>query len=131
MKKAGSVTIPADLTIWDHELKTARVLAGVGHRVEFLPATNKHSAKSPDILMNGIKWEIKSPKTDKLSALERNLKRASRQSGHIIIDTRRMKKIHDSTVQRFLVQKLKQQKTIKQILLINRKHQVIDINALI
>jgi hypothetical protein len=131
MNKAGTVIIPADLNVWDHELKSAQALAAAGYTVEFLPASNEHQAKSPDILMDGLRWEIKSPKTDKLSAVERNLKRASKQSASIIIDTRRMKKIHDATIQKFLIQKLKQQKSIKQLLMVNRKHQVIDIHDLI
>lgn len=76
-------------------------------------------------------YEIKSPKTDKLSAVERNLKRATKQSGNIIIDSRRMSKLRDVTIQKFLMQKLKQQKTIKQILFINRKHEVTDIGDLL
>jgi hypothetical protein len=78
-----------------------------------------------------VLYEIKSPKTDKLSAVERNLKRATKQSGNIIIDSRRMSKLRDVTIQKFLMQKLKQQKTIKQILFINRKHEVTDIGDLL
>ena len=81
--------------------------------------------------MDDLKWEIKSPKTDKLTAVERNLKRATKQSSNIVIDSRRMSKLQDRTVQKFLVQKYKQQKTIKKLLFVNRKHQVIDISKLI
>jgi len=87
--------------------------------------------KRQTLLSNGVLYEIKSPKTDKLSAVERNLKRATKQSGNIIIDSRRMSKLRDVTIQKFLMQKLKQQKTIKQILFINRKHEVTDIGDLL
>lgn len=90
-----------------------------------------HPTKSPDILMGGVKWELKSPRTDKLSAIERNLKRATKQSENIIIDARRLHKIHDATVQRFLVQKFKQQKTISRLLFVNRKRQIIDISSIV
>ena len=127
----GSVIIPAGLDIWDHELKTAQVFAKYVHTVEFLPQNQGQRMKTADVRINGVIYEIKSPKTDKLSAIERNLKKASKQSSNIIIDSRRMHKIHDSTIQKFLVQKLKQQKSIKKLYLVNRKHEIIDINSLI
>jgi hypothetical protein len=96
-----------------------------------LPISIRKDSKSPDVLMNGEKWELKSPKTDKLSAIERNLKRATKQSGNVVIDSRRMHKLQDRTVQKFLLQKYKQQKTIKQLLFVNRRHQVIDISELV
>ena len=127
-KTKGEIRIPAGINVWKHELSTANALASIGYVVEFLPTKDIKNAKSPDILMNGEKWELKAPKTDKLSAIERNLKRATKQSSNIVIDSNRLRKIRDSTVQKFLLQKFKQQKTIKKLLFVNRKHQVIDIS---
>jgi hypothetical protein len=130
-KNKGEIRIPAGINVWKHELSTADALAQAGYVVEFLPTKDIKDTKSPDILMDGEKWELKAPKTDKLSAIERNLKRATKQSGNIVIDSHRLRKIHDSSVQAFLLQKFKQQKTIKKLLFVNRKHQVIDISKLI
>jgi hypothetical protein len=130
-KSEGSIIIPAGLDAWEHELKTARVFAREGYIVQFLIAKQAHRTKTADILIGNEMYEIKSPKADKLSAIERNLKRAAQQSCNIIIDSRRMSKIHDSTIQKFLAQKLKQQKTIKRLLFVNRKHQIVDISTLI
>jgi hypothetical protein len=126
--KSGKVIIPASVSPWEHELKTAHALARHGFTVEFVAVSNNHKAKTADVVIDGTLYEIKSPKTDKLSAVERNLKRATKQSGNIIIDSRRMSKLHDATIRKFLAQKLKQQKTIKKILFVNRKHDVIDIS---
>ena len=126
-KKQINIIIPKGINIWPHELKTAQALANAGYNVEFLKTNNLSHSKSPDIKINELKWEIKSPKTDKLSAIERNLKRATKQSANIIIDSQRMSKLHDSTIQRMLIKKLNQQKAIKNIIFINRKRQVIDI----
>ena len=126
----GKIIIPAGLDVWEHELRTAKVFAQHGHVVEFIAIDPTERAKTPDIQIDKIAYEIKSPKADKLSAVERNLKRAARQSGNIIIDSRRMSKIHDSTIQKFLVQKFKQQKSIKRLLFVNRKHQIVDISRL-
>lgn len=126
----GKVILPDGITIWPHELRTAQALGHAGYVVEFLIPNKRDSSKSPDVIIEGLMWEIKSPKTDKLSAIERNLKRASKQSDNIIIDSQRMKKLHDSTIQRVLKEKLNSQKTIKRIIFINRKRQVIDISGL-
>jgi hypothetical protein len=131
MRNKGEIRIPAGIIVWQHELATAEALAAAGYIVEFLPISIRKDSKSPDVLMNGEKWELKSPKTDKLSAIERNLKRATKQSGNVVIDSRRMHKLQDRTVQKFLLQKYKQQKTIKQLLFVNRRHQVIDISELV
>lgn len=131
-KNKGEVRIPAAIdNLWKHELITAHALARAGYVVEFLVVKNIHRAKTPDIAIDGVTWEIKSPKTDKLSAIERNLKRATKQSGNIIIDAQRLSKIHDATVQRFLIKKYKQQKTIEKLLFINRKRVIIDISTLV
>lgn len=127
----GEIRIPAGLTVWQHELATAEALAKAGYIIEFLPTDDKRDAKSPDIVMNEEKWELKSPKTDKLSAVERNLKRATKQSGNIIIDSKRMSKLQDRTIQKFLISKYKQQKSIKNLFFVNRQRQVIDISNLL
>ncbi len=112
-KIEGSIIIPAGLDVWGHELRTAQVFARNGYVVQFLIVNQGYRTKTADVLINDEAYEIKAPKTDKLSAVERNLKRAAKQSANIIIDSRRMSKIHDATIQKFLAQKLKQQKTIK------------------
>lgn len=131
VKMQNKIIIPSGLNIWSHELRTAQALVKSGFTVEFIENSPRHQHKSPDIILGGLKWEIKSPKTDKLSAIERNLKRASKQSENIVIDSQRMSKLHDNTIQRKLTEKLKTQKAIKHILFVNRKRQVIDIGKLI
>ncbi len=112
-------------------MDAAKALAEAGYVVEFLLAKDTKGAKSPDISMDGLSWEMKSPKTDKLSAIERNLKRATRQSPNVIIDSRRLQRLHDEAVQNYLVRKLRQQRTIQRLLYINRQHSVIDISELL
>lgn len=129
-KVKSSVIIPAGLDVWEHELRTAQVFALNGYTVQFLVADQAYRTKTADVLIGDEAYEIKAPKTDKLSAVERNLKRAAKQSCNIIIDSRRMGTLHDTTIQKFLAQKLKQQKGIKKLIFVNRKHQIIDISTL-
>ncbi|TAH33838.1 hypothetical protein EYC58_00135 [Candidatus Saccharibacteria bacterium] len=129
--KPGKIIIPHGVNVWHHELLTADALAGAGYTVEFLATDAIQHAKSPDVLIDGERWEMKSPKTDKLSAIERNLKKATKQSGNIIIDSHRMGKLRDTSIQKLLIQKYRQQKTIKKLFFVNRKRQVIDISTVV
>lgn len=130
-KTKGSVTIPAGVEVWEHELRTAQVLANYGHTVCFIAKDNSHKVKSADILVNGVLYEIKSPTTNKLSAVERNLKRAYHQSTNIVFDSRRMKRLPDKSIQKELIKQFRLTKNIKNVLFVNRKHEVIDISGLV
>ena len=129
-KHSGKISIPANTNVWEHELSTAKALANDGRRVEFLTAKESKHTKSPDIIMDGELWELKSPKTDKLSSIERNLKRASKQSHNVVLDSQRLRKLRDIEVKRFLIRKYSQQKSIKRLIFVNRKREVIDISKI-
>ena len=130
-RSKGTIIIPAGVEVWEHELKTAQVLADFGYTICFIERSNGHGIKSADILIDNEPYEIKSPIASKLSAVERNLKRAYHQSTNIVFDSRRMKWLPDKSIQKELVKQLKLTKNIKSILFVNRKHEVIDVNTLI
>ena len=112
---------------WPHELRTARVLALAGHYVEFLPEGNLHS---PDVRLDGVEYEIKSPETEKTSSLEQTIRAALKQCPNIIIDSSRMK-MHDDRARRFLVRKCHEQKQIKKMIFVTKRGEIIDIFGLI
>ncbi len=130
-RKSGKVIIAHGVIVWHHELLTADALSGAGYDVEFLRTKNANHSKSPDILMGGSKWEIKSPTASKLSAVERNLKRAYHQSTNIVFDSHRMGRLPDKSIQKELVKQFTLTKNIKQMLFVNRKREVIDISHLV
>lgn len=130
-KNSAQIVIPPEASVWHHELQTARALASAGYVVTFLTINDRRYAKSPDIIIDNETWEIKAPCSDKLSAIERNLKRATKQSQNVIIDSHRMRKLHDSSIQSMLIQKYRQQKTLKRLFFVNRKREVVDISTLI
>jgi hypothetical protein len=49
------------------------------------------SRKTSDIEINGIKWEIKSPRGSSKKTIENNLRTARKQSRNIVLDLRRIK----------------------------------------
>lgn len=128
--KNGCVIIPGGVQPWPHEERVAKILAAKGYKVEFLA---KSTIKTADILLDGVEFEIKSPKTDKANSLEHVLRRALRQSSNIIIDSARIneKRITDNQVQNFLISKARRHKQIKRLLFITKKGKIVDVKALI
>ncbi|MDR1421322.1 MAG: hypothetical protein LBI64_00455 [Coriobacteriales bacterium] len=127
IKQTGRIIIPANVNIWPHELCTAQALATVGYTVEFVPPANTEGNHTADVLLDGVPWEFKAPKSGQLDAIERNLKKGSKQSGRIVFDSRRMKRIPDKVIARELATRLKKQRTLAAIIFVNRHGTVIDI----
>lgn len=126
--KKGHIIIPASVTPWPHELRVAKILAMAGFAVEFLPPAR---IKTADIKLNGVEFEIKSPITQNPKKIIRNIKRALQQSPNVILDASRIKGMRDDTLRKLLASRAKGQKTLKKLLLITKRGQIIDILSLI
>ena len=126
-KDRGKVVIPAGANPWPHEKRVAKILALAGYYVEFIPETN---TGTPDIYLGRTLYEIKSPISDKVDAIERNITRALKKSPNIIFDSSRMK-VRDKQVMRELIKRRRAGKGLKKLLFINKKGMIIDIEALI
>lgn len=98
-----------------------------GYRVEFIPET---TIKTPDIYLDRTMYEIKSPISNKINSVERNLTRALVKYPNIIFDGSRMK-IRDNQIMRELVRRKRIGKGIRKLLFINKKGAIIDIETLI
>lgn len=124
----GKVVVPANANPWPHELRVTKILALAGYAVEFIPETN---TKTADILLDGIEFEIKSPKSANANSLEHILKKAVKQSCNIIIDTSRMKNVRDDNTRRFLINQVGIRRQINNLIMITKQGQIIDISALV
>jgi len=129
--KIGKIIILPKADIWPHEMLTAKALANSGRIIEFRVNENIEFVKSPDILIDNDIWEMKSPRSTKLVSIERNLKKASRQSRNIVFDSQRMGKLPDKSIERELIKQFRLTKNIDKLLFVNRKRETIDISALI
>ncbi len=85
----GRVSVPAGARPVAHEIDTATRLASAGHDVEFLVPSNLPGAKTPDVLVDGIRWEMKSPLGSSKTTISNQLARAAKQSDRLILDTSR------------------------------------------
>jgi len=98
-----------------------------GYTVEFVRRSEEQRAQSADALMLGEVWEMKAPRSDKASAIDKNVRKALHQSKWVIFDSRRMKMIPDSTVERELRKSAQTLRSMRRLLFVNRKAEVIDI----
>lgn len=126
-QKSGIYIAPGRRRPWEHELRVAEILANSGHYVEFLPEGLLPCA---DILLDGLEYEIKSPERFNANTLEHTIRKAIRQSARIIIDTSRMKRTHDDQVKRFLTSQVYRNSHIKDMLMITKRGEIVDIMAL-
>ena len=109
----------------DHELSAALILA---HHfktdVVFLRPENK---KTPDIDVNGMEWEIKSPRGNSKKTIENNLRTARKQSENIVIDLARSKIHNMQAVARARFYIRTEAHTIKRLKIITKRGRIIDI----
>ncbi len=125
----GKIITPANVSPWPHEKRIAKILALAGYAVEFIP---KGLIGSADIYLNGVAYEIKSPKSNKTNTIEHRIKEAvNNQSCNLIIDSSRIKNMKDYNLQKWLIERCCKQPQIKSMLFVNKKGQIIDIKSLI
>ena len=129
-KEKGEVIIPHDVNVQPHEMRTAQSLAAHGYTVRFIRKSEKFRERSADVLIDGVMWEMKAPKSSRLYKVQENLRRALHQSRYVVFDSRRMKRIPDAAIERELRKWGKEMKELRGLLFVNRHGQVITIKKL-
>jgi len=128
MDKYGRIIIPHGAIPEKHELETAKIFTELGKDVEFLPPSYSKGVYSPDVLINGQRWEIKSPCGNSKRTIENNYRQAQKQSQNVIFDLRRIK-----IDERIAIAKVKQQFNlrtgrIKRIIIITKDNKTLDLS---
>lgn len=125
--RAGKIEIPKGVNVWPHEYQTAVSLSRAGHHVKFIRKSEIDGESTPDIIMDGQAWEIKAPTASSVRAVDRNVRKALKQSSRVIVDARRMKGLSDSVVQRELCKHAREMRSIKGLIMVDHNGAVIDI----
>ena len=94
-----------------HELYTAEYFSERGLDIIFVKPSNIKGSNSPDFVMGGKIWEIKSPSGRSKRTFQDDLRKAMRQSKHIIFDLRRK----DYRDHKWCIEKLKREAQSPQI----------------
>ncbi len=74
-----------------NELETAKYFAALGKNITFIKPSSIPNHHSPDILMDGLEWEMKAPIGSGKRNIEYNFRKAVAQSKNIIFDLRHIK----------------------------------------
>lgn len=123
-ERCGEIIIKDGTQVWDHELRTGKALSAAGYSITFLPKNNASCESSPDILLNGLVWEMKSPLSDQAKRIQRTLRRALHQSENIIFDSQRIKKLSDAQVLRELRKWVPQMNHLKHLIYVDKRRNV-------
>ena len=92
--------------------------------VMFVPRSNH---KTPDLLINGVAWELKTPIGNGKRNLQHVISRAIKQSRYIIIDAR-FSKMHIAKIKNRICIEIDKNKQIKRLLLIDKHKNVVEMS---
>ena len=111
----------------DHELTVARILAKhYSCVVEFLQPVASYKTKTPDIVMNGLMWEIKSPTgNSRKSTVEYQFK-GLKQSRNLVLDGRRTS-LSDAFIRRQIEQEIARHSRVGRVIFITKSSTVIEL----
>ena len=76
--KKGRI-IPNGVILEKHEYKTILLFTEMGVDIELIPKSERRGIHTPDVMMGGLKWEIKSPKGDGKYLMQNTIQRAVKQ----------------------------------------------------
>lgn len=122
--KKGRIT-PNGVVLKSHEMATVVFLTELGLDVELVPKSNREGAKSPDVKIEGLFWEMKSPEGCGKYLIQNTMHRAARQSENVIMDLRRIK-LHQNRCLAEIEKQFKDLKRLKRVKIITKTKKVID-----
>ena len=108
-----------------HEYETVKILLENGFDVELIPISEIKGLRMPDIMMQGIPWEMKSPQGDGKKTIKNTVQNASHQSESIIIDLRRCKIPEDKALKE-IDRYFKLSRRLKRLKIITKDEKVLD-----
>jgi len=101
------------------EFAVAKYFAELGKDIVFIPPSAIPGQHRPDILMDGVEWEIKCPEGSSKRTIENAIRTAVRQSKSIIFDLRRIQ-LSDSSSISNLEKEFNGRKYIKRLYVIRK-----------
>lgn len=122
--KQGKIT-PNGVVLHTHENATVVFLTQQGFDVELLPPSQQKGARTPDIRMNGLEWEMKSPKSNGKYTIEHSFRSALKQSPNIIFDIR-SSKIPQAKCIFEIERRFNDFKKVKRVMIIARRNKLLE-----
>ncbi|MDR0854126.1 MAG: hypothetical protein LBN34_07140 [Clostridiales Family XIII bacterium] len=130
MKKKGTVIIPHNHPNppEPHEIEAAQIIAdNYSCVIEFIIPIDDYKRKTPDVWMNSVRCEMKSPVgNSKKNTVRKQFERASAQHAkHLIFDGRRSK-LTDDYIQKEIHRELAHRRRVKKVFFITKDNFVVE-----
>ncbi len=125
--KPGKIIIQHGAFPEPHEIMTANFFTGIGKDIEFIRPNLASGVKNPDIKMDGIKWEIKSPCGNSRATIEKIYKKAQLQSINIIFDLRRIGMPEEKAISKIKREFSLRPGKVKRVIIITKKAKILDL----
>lgn len=124
--KTNKVSIPTNIYLDENELEVVGFLPYIGKNIEFLQPSRIKDQRTPDVRIDSIAWEIKSPHGDGKQTLKRAYKIALKQSANVIFNLRHCKIPTLKAVTK-LTNEFQAAKSAKRLVIITKAGKIIDI----
>ena len=124
--KQGKIT-PNGVVLHTHENATVVFLTEQGFDVELLPPVQRKGARTPDIKMLDVEWEMKSPRSNGKYTIEHSFRSALKQSPYIIFDIRGSKIPQQKCIAE-IERRFNDFKKVKRVIIITKTRKLIDFN---
>ncbi|MBO6146279.1 MAG: hypothetical protein J6O70_01730 [Lachnospiraceae bacterium] len=120
----GKIT-PNGVSLEKHEYATVLLLTEMGYDVELVPRSTREGEHTPDIIIDNVKWEMKSPTGETRNTIKNNIQGALRQSVNVILDLRRVKRPMEKCL-RDIEREFTHNKKLRRLLVIAKSKKVLD-----
>lgn len=124
--KKGKIT-PNGVVLHTHENATVVFLTEQGFDIELLPPVQRKGARTPDLRMQNLDWEMKNPRSNGKYTIEHSFRSALKQSPNIIFDIRGSKMLERKAITE-IERRFNDFKKVKRVLIITKKHKLLDLN---
>lgn len=122
--KKGRI-IPNGVILEKHEYRTILLFTEMGVDVELIPKSKRKGVHAPDVIMNGSRWEIKSPKGEGKYLMQNTIQKALKQSKNVIVDLRRTKRSQERCLQE-LEKEFNRSKNLQRLKIITKSRKILD-----
>ena len=109
----------------DHEYQTVKLLLEKGYDIELIPTSQIKGMRTPDISINGVLWEIKSPTGNSKNTAKHTIQNASHQAFNIIVDLRRCGLSQELAI-KDLKYNYELSRRLKQMMIITKEEDILD-----
>ena len=123
--KKGKI-IPNGVILEKREYRTVLLFTEMGIDIELIPKSEKKGVHVPDIVMNGLGWEMKSPKGEGKYLMQNTIQKAVKQSRNVIVDVRRAKRSQERCLQE-LEKEFGSSKNLQKLKVITESRKILSI----